>query len=498
MKYTLLEKNEKIRVAFLFQVASFWPSWEDLYNKLKVDERFEIKLFYLNVEGLNKAQTATSHIFLTDNKIEYELYDEEKFFLFKPHYLIIQTPYDKGHRWPNTWSYYYKLHGIRVVYIPYGIEISDTKESRFKHFSMSVVTNARLIYVMSELMKVEYEKYCLNAKAVRACGLPRFDSLIDKEKYHLPENVRERIGDRKVVLWKVHFPKIFMINGMALQVTPDLDEYIGFTEYIKANMDLFFIFMPHPKFVDETIEPILRKKAERLLDILKDLSNVYIDWTDDYRNSLVNADAIMVDRSAIMVEAGAMKVPVLYLYNKMYYEPMTEPIQQILDTYDQGVSARDMEEFLNKFKCGKSKIPETVLSDGENTNRLIDNMFAEIQVDNTEVITERLCKTDRIIVFGTGHIWDFCKDNVKDIYKRVQIVAFADNSKEKQGGTIDGVPIISPEEINNLNYEYIMIATDIYRNEIYGQLINQIGVDKNKILFFDMFMVLLWEGNDCE
>ena len=39
-----LYSGEKIRILFLFQVASFWPSMEPLYEELSKDCRFHTKL----------------------------------------------------------------------------------------------------------------------------------------------------------------------------------------------------------------------------------------------------------------------------------------------------------------------------------------------------------------------------------------------------------------------------------------------------------------------
>lgn len=494
MNYTECGRNEKVRIAFLFQVASFWPSWDSLYSKLIRDDRFEVKLYYLYVPGYNCAQTDTSQAFLRENKLKYEDYTEQSVRTFAPHYMVVQTPYDKGHREVNTWTYRFKLMGIRIIYIPYGIEISDTKESRFKHFSMSVVSNAELIYVMSDAMKKEYEKYCLNAKAVRALGLPRFDCLADKDRFRLTDSLKSRIKQRKTVLWKVHFPKVFEENGCRKQATPKLEEYIRFADYIAQSDDLFFIFMPHPKFTDETIHRELRTKALELTGLLSKMENVYIDRSDDYRCSLVNADAIMTDRSAVMVEAGAMGVPVLYLYNTYYYEPMTPPVKSLLDTYEQGSTAEDMIGFVERFREGRlNRVNFTQNTNGSKdcAGRIIENLLEEVRITAKEVTPDNLGRNDKIIVFGTGAIWEYCKKTIRNLDGLVSLIAFADNSSQKQGTQMDGVKIISPGEIKDMEYDFIVIASDLYHDEIFKQLLREVKVQKNKILSYDQFLVLL-------
>lgn len=501
--------KDKIRIVFVFQVASFWTSWESLYKSCIEDERFEVKLMWINDVTGDVAQMSSAQQFLECNSIAYEIFDYESLMDFKPHYMIYQTPYDKGHRKSYAWAARYRRQGVRIVYIPYGIEISDTKESRYKHFSMGVVLNAFNVYVISEEMKEEYEKFCINAKAVRAMGLPRFDNLIDKDRYILDEKYINRVGGRKVVLWKTHFPKVFIEKGIKKQATPRLEEYLEFSRYIKQRKDIFFVFMPHPKFVDHTIDESLRPMAVELIRELETMENVFIDYGDDYRYSLMNADAIIIDRSAVMVEAGAVGVPVLYMYNEDYCEPMPLPIKKLMDSYYHGTSAREMIEFVECCQSGmdtKREMRERCFSvcvpffDGECGKRIKDNLWIEAHKNISNDMPSKFAKDDKIFLFGTGDMGALCmdawieqKNNGADV---ADIVAFIDNNKEKQGKEFMGKTIVAPEFILEKEYDYIVIASYLYFGEIYEQLTDKMNVDKEKILTFDQFVILTSFQND--
>jgi len=342
----MYHSGEKIRVVFLYQVASFWPSWEYLYQSMVKDNRFEVKLVLLNETAREEFQMVTAQEFLEQNNIEYSLFEEFDLERFQPHILFIQTPYDAGHRQKEHWSASFKAHGYRVVYIPYGVEISDTLDSHSMHFRQHVVVNSWRVYTFSDLMKRDYWKYSYNRGAVRALGLPRFDSLYWKDNFGLAEELKERVRGRKVVLWKVHFPKIIEENGKNIFVTPDINEYINFAEKIPEYGEYFFIFMPHPRFKAPTRNEELQKLACTLVEKLETMDNVYIDMADDYRNSLMNADYIIVDRSAVMVEAAVVQAPVLYMYNPDYYEPVTDAIHDLIDSYYQGSNLDDMVNFM--------------------------------------------------------------------------------------------------------------------------------------------------------
>ncbi len=490
--------GEKIRIVFMFQVASFWPSWDSLYYSCIKDDRFETKLYWIDEKAGEPSQMETAEIFLKTSEIEFETYDFHKILLFRPHYAVFQTPYDKGHRNPSAWTARFVHSGIRVVYIPYGIEISNTKESQFKHFSMSVVNNAYLIYVISKEMKKEYDRYCLNRKAVRALGLPRFDGFKNRNSFPLSKQLNEKIKDRKIILWKVHFPKVFIENGKKKQATPKIEEYLYFTEYVKSRKDIFFIFMPHPKFCDSTIDETLRPLALKLVDKLSKMDNVYIDYKDDYRPSLINSDGIIVDRSAVMVEAGVLDVPVLYMSNQDYYEPMTLPIEGLIKAYEQGSTADDMIGFIDRVYKGIDKkkgerreaVKEHITCfDGKNGQRIKENLLYEINLPGYNDIPQKITKEDKVILFGTGEIYQFVKKTLGK-YENYRPIAFLDNDSSKHGKTIEGIPVLEPGSINNLEYDYIVITTDVYYREVRLQL-KELGVKDENILPYDWFIVLL-------
>lgn len=89
----------------------------------------------------------------------------------------------------------------------------------------------------------------------------------------------------------------------------------------------------------------------------------------------------------------------------------------------------------------------------------------------------------RVLVFGAGSMGDrFYRLN----RWRFRIVGFIDNDPEKAGMRLHNRHIYSPKQLANINYDKIVIASD-YQAEIYGQLINELGIkeDKIEICFFE-------------
>lgn len=354
MKVPLLEE-ERIRIVFLFQVSSFWPSIEPFYEEVLNDPRFDVKLLCYDERYDRTIKTETSRQYLENMGMDFVAYEDFDIDTYRPHVVVLQTPYDTN-RAKKYKTVFLKGKGYRVVYIPYGIEIADTGHAKEAHFSETVVQNCWRLYTLSDTMKQDYFKYCANASAVRALGLPKFDALYHPEKFPMWDEVRKRAGGKKIVLWKVHFPKVIQERGKNILVTPYIEEYIEFAKQLASYDDLFFVFMPHPRFREFNEDAQVKQNISILMKYVEEGSNVYIDEHDDYRNSLINADYIIVDRSAVMVEAGSVGVPVLYMYNPDFNEPLTKAILPLMSSYYQGTSCTDMKDFLVNCMQGKDPL----------------------------------------------------------------------------------------------------------------------------------------------
>lgn len=385
-----LYSGEKIRILFLFQVASFWPSMEPLYEELSKDCRFHTKLLCYDENYDKTIKTETARQFLKEKEIPYFTYEEFNIDSFRPHIVFVQTPYDSN-RTQRFKTGFLKSKGYRIIYIPYGIEISATEHAKRDHFNRDVVLNCWKLYTLSDVMKKDYFKYCGNASAVCALGLPRFDALYHSEKYPLANKIKKKASGRKIVLWKVHFPKVISEKGKNKLVTPYIEEYIAFAKTLKNYKDLFFIFMPHPRFYEFNDDVNVRKNIKILIQILKKTENVYIDTNDDYRNSLIHSQSVIVDRSGVMVEAGSLGVPVLYMYNPDYKEPLSDAIQPLVNTYYQGKNYKDMELFLHMCQKGEDPLKSkrsyafkrcVPYFDGKCSSRIIENIIQSLAYEN--------------------------------------------------------------------------------------------------------------------
>lgn len=88
----------------------------------------------------------------------------------------------------------------------------------------------------------------------------------------------------------------------------------------------------------------------------------------------------------------------------------------------------------------------------------------------------------KVVIFGAGEKLSELERQGK--LENVEVLAICDNDIRKQGKNVKNCKIISPYEINEFDYEEIWIASNHYYDEMKKQLINQVGVCKEKIKGF--------------
>ena len=76
-------------------------------------------------------------------------------------------------------------------------------------------------------------------------------------------------------------------------------------------------------------------------------------------------------------------------------------------------------------------------------------------------------------------------------YKKTKIVAFVDNDPGRVGKKLEGIVVVSPDEINDYEYDWILISSTFYE-DITKQLIG-LGINKKKIISTIKYLQILFE-----
>lgn len=98
-----------------------------------------------------------------------------------------------------------------------------------------------------------------------------------------------------------------------------------------------------------------------------------------------------------------------------------------------------------------------------------------------------------IVVFGIGQAYINRKGFFDENNDKVKIVAFLDNNPEYQGEKKDGIGVYSPDDIKKFDYDFVVILSRKFEEEITDQLLI-LGIKKEVIWNFN---TLKWHINLC-
>lgn len=88
----------------------------------------------------------------------------------------------------------------------------------------------------------------------------------------------------------------------------------------------------------------------------------------------------------------------------------------------------------------------------------------------------------RVIVFGTGRV---VEKYLPYLFNIVDVVAFCDNNTDNNG-EFEKRPLIKPGKLDDYTFDHILIGSRIYYDEIKAQLIEELGIEQDKIVSIEI------------
>ena len=369
-----VKKGEKIRIVFLFQTIQHWPSWESVWEECITDDRIDAKIIIFEYNKMHAYQkktdvekacvnTKSPHEFLNRKGIEFVDLDDFDLDAFRPHVMLLQHPHSICR--PRFLSNNaLRVKGIRLAYIPYGIELPlDAPEFKEIELNTPLINSSWRAYTLSPEMKNEYVRYTDSfGSMVRVTGHPKFDGLFHSERFPLPKTTQERIKNRKLGFWNIHFPSTRDLLEEAKTVITafSFEEYEQFVLKIKDYEDkVVFIVTTHPAFYARYESLGMGDKARGFRELLQSIENIVYMHGDDYRPGMLNADFIMTDHSALSAEAGATMKPVLFLDYPNRITRIGNPMGDMIDKYYHGSTVDDVSNFIEMCLRDEDPLKET-------------------------------------------------------------------------------------------------------------------------------------------
>ena len=305
--------GQAIRVAFLVQHSSIWPSWRSVYNAAGKDPRFSVCVvltpFVHPFSSEAKAYEDMKQCLLSEG-VPFCTADYFDPASSRPHVVFIQNPYEEtrpAHLRIDRLS----AAGCRITYIPYGLELGGGAWNIGAQFDTALHRSAWRVFVRSERSRTMFGRYCLSGNNhVVVTGHPKFDATnIPPET--APRKLLDHIAGRKVILWTPHF---------SVGTPPSWATFQTYGDYILSEMrrrpDLFLLMRPHPLFFKAMREHNAwdagQEKAFR--NELNATENFALDEAADYHTALSVADALMADVGSFLLEFLPTGKPLLYLH----------------------------------------------------------------------------------------------------------------------------------------------------------------------------------------
>ncbi len=316
IQYKLINKipNDKLEVVFLPYKSSMWDSLESIWRTAVLDE--ECNSYVVPIPYYTRKEDYTfDQLHYEGNQfpkdvpvINYKEFELEK---LHPDIVYIHNPYDDGNRVtsiaPQFYSPKIKEHVGILVYVPYAVLYA------YKGRELSVPLNVSMgpgavtadkVVVQSE----EHKKLCMRngfkESKLLQLGSPKMDASIESV---LKEKTSAKIQKTgvKTILFNTTINWFLNCNDWIGYVNNVLDAF--------ENKEVRLIWRPHPLLRDtvNSMRPQLKLSYEELVNRMEHMENVIIDDEADVYTSFYVSDALISEKSSIMLQYIATGKPVL-------------------------------------------------------------------------------------------------------------------------------------------------------------------------------------------
>lgn len=321
------EHHPKIKVVFLAQETSIWPSFESVYLAFAGDSRCEAQLLYLPFEHRNNDKKVDSfNIYQSmglpiKHCLDYDLSKESPDIVFfsKP-YAGIPMQFHIDNVDPVV---------QRSVYIPYWVNWMAVQNIPFLidyHYKLPFFDKVWKIFDAPDYVRKSHIEYSpKKGENLELIGHPRFDAIrkLNETRGQIPDNWKTKIANKKVIMWNTH-------SHIAAEKDENWSTFeilgLHILEYFQNNEQILLLWRPHPHFFNSLLNNGIHteREVEDLIALVSHSKNIILDTTPNYLFAFSVADALISDASSLLVEFLPTKKPILYTYNDTSYSIVNE------------------------------------------------------------------------------------------------------------------------------------------------------------------------------
>ncbi len=316
----LVEKfPETLEIVFLPYKVSMWDSMESIWMAAMADDTCNVHVIPIPYFDKNPDGSLAQMHYEGELYPEYvpvERYDGYDFKVQKPDVVYIHNPYDEYNFVTSVHPFFYssnlKQYTDKLVYVPYFVSTDYIKED---YCVQAGIVYADSVVVQSDVIRDTYVKNCKKVlgkdfpgKKIIACGSPKYDKVIRmmKDGIEIPENWKDKIKDKKVVLYNTH------LNTLLKYETVAINKIEAVFAYFASQDEAVLLWRPHP-LSKETLKSMRTELYERYCELeqkfLTEDIGIYDDSEDMYPAIYV-ADAYYGDSSSVITVFGVTGRPI--------------------------------------------------------------------------------------------------------------------------------------------------------------------------------------------
>jgi hypothetical protein len=301
----------EVKIDFLFQLPDVWTSWTSIWESCKGDERVRARLILVPFLHDSQSDPNRSRRFLADQGysfLDWSAYDLDR---DGPDVVFLQNPYDST-RPPALSTEEFEIRGIRIAYVPYGLEVGGGDENIRWQYDLEVQRKAWRIFARSPQHKRMFGLHCgAGNEHVVITGHPKFDQIIEPQHAPLSAATRDAAQGRRVVLWCPHFT----VGGTGWSTYERYSSEL--LSLFENRSDVTLLVRPHPLLFGRMREMGLLSEAGELAlrRRLASPPNILLDESGSYLSAFAASDALMTDAGSFLLEYLPTTRPILYLEN---------------------------------------------------------------------------------------------------------------------------------------------------------------------------------------
>lgn len=299
-------------VHFFFQLPEVWTTWESVWRACTQSPSIETTIVLLPFMHASAGDASRARRFLSERGLPFVHFSAYRLEEEQPDLVFLQNPYDST-RPPELAVDRLLEQGVRIAYIPYGLDVGGGQDNLRWQYDLEVQRSAWRVFVRSEDHRRMYGLHCQSGnRNVMVTGHPKIDNIVAR---CLPAAVSQQSrgkDERKRILWCPHFTveKGGWATFMALY-----DSILSFFE--QQPSDLCLIVRPHPLFFGRLNEVAAQAPVTeaQLRQRLGQAPWIVFDETEDYSAAFQSSDALMTDAGSFLLEYLPTEKPILYLHN---------------------------------------------------------------------------------------------------------------------------------------------------------------------------------------